>query len=151
MWLALRELEAATCLGTTVLLALNSTAVTCQEAALFQDATQAWLKVGQRTGDAMTHRTGLTRKTTTIDGAIDIHFGVARHQNHRLRHEHAENRTREVGFNRLAVDRDFALAALDPIFGSAGRTGAEPADDGAKPMAWPRSASEVASAICISP
>ena len=57
--LALRELEAAAGFGLAVFFTFNSTAVTCKEATLFEGWAQVWLKMRERTGNAVAHGTGL--------------------------------------------------------------------------------------------
>src|SRR6201992_4271308 len=70
--LALRELERLARLGAAVLLALDHAGVAREEAALFQNAAQIRLEIGQRLRDAVTHRTGLARQTATSHGADHI-------------------------------------------------------------------------------
>src|SRR6185437_13654180 len=57
---ALGELEAASGLRLTVLLALDDAAVARQIAARFEHRAQARLVIGQRLADAVAHRAGLT-------------------------------------------------------------------------------------------
>ena len=57
--LALRELEAPTSLGLTILLTFNHPRVTGQEAALLQNRTKAGFVIGQRLGDAVAYRASL--------------------------------------------------------------------------------------------
>src|ERR1700682_8353 len=54
--LALRELERLARLRPAVLLALDHARVAGEEAALFQNAAQIGFEIGQRLGDAVTHR-----------------------------------------------------------------------------------------------
>src|SRR5215467_12106819 len=60
---ALGELEAAAGFHLAVFLPLDDPAVTGEEAALLQHGTQLRFVVGERLGDAMAYRTGLTRQT----------------------------------------------------------------------------------------
>src|SRR5690606_41994949 len=69
---ALRELEAAAGLDAAVLLPLHGTAVAGQEATLLEDAAQLRLVVGQRLGDAVAHRTGLTRQPAALHRRDDV-------------------------------------------------------------------------------
>ncbi len=57
--LALRELEAAAGLGLAVFFALNGTAVTGEEAALFEGRAKVRLKIGEGTRNAVAHGAGL--------------------------------------------------------------------------------------------
>src|SRR5690606_25430285 len=69
---ALRELEAAACLGATVLLALDGTTVTGEEATLLKHAAKLGLVVGKSLGDAVSHSAGLTRKTAPFHGGENV-------------------------------------------------------------------------------
>src|SRR5215475_6493628 len=62
---ALGELEAAAGFHLAVFLPLDDPAVTGEEAALLQHGSQLRFVVGERLGDAMAYRTGLTRQTAT--------------------------------------------------------------------------------------
>src|ERR1700726_2185021 len=61
--LALRELERLARLGAAVLFALDHARVAGEKTTLFQNAAQIGLEIGQRLGDAMTHRARLARQT----------------------------------------------------------------------------------------
>src|SRR6185369_16701532 len=63
--LALRELEAAACLGAAVLLALDDARVAGQEPGLLDRRAERRLVTGERLGDAMLHCAGLTGKAAT--------------------------------------------------------------------------------------
>src|SRR5690606_35841303 len=116
--LTLGELERTACLCTAVLLALDDARVAGQEAALLEDRAQARLEVGQRLGDAVTNGTGLAGKTAAGDGGDDVELAVTGSCDDRLLQDHLQDRTGEVGFERLAVDDDLAGARLDPHAGN---------------------------------
>src|SRR5665647_502521 len=70
--LPLRELERLARLGAAVLLALDHARVAREETALFQNAAQIRLEIGQRLGDTVTHRARLARQTAAGDGADPV-------------------------------------------------------------------------------
>src|ERR1700724_2074015 len=70
--LALRELERLACFRPTVLLALHRAGVAGEEAALLQHATQLGLEIGERLGDAVTHRAGLARQAAAGNRADHV-------------------------------------------------------------------------------
>src|SRR5665213_2843709 len=72
--LALRELERLARLGATVLLALDHARVAGEETALFQNAAQIRLEIGQRLRQAVAHRTRLPRQATTGHGADPVSY-----------------------------------------------------------------------------
>src|ERR1044071_5037841 len=69
---ALRELERAPRLRLAVLLALDHAAVAGEEPAALERAAQIRLEVGQRLGDAVAHRAGLSRQPAARDRAHHI-------------------------------------------------------------------------------
>src|SRR6476646_2111266 len=69
---ALRELEAAAGLHAAVLLALDHAAVARQEPALLEGRTQLRLEVGERLGNAVAHRAGLTGETAARHRGHDV-------------------------------------------------------------------------------
>src|ERR1700744_2207637 len=75
--LALRELERFARLGAAVLLALDHARVAGETAALFQNAAQIRLEIGERLGDAVTHAPSLARQTATGHGADHIVLPVS--------------------------------------------------------------------------
>src|SRR5215472_7638111 len=114
MSLPLRELEAAACLRTAVLLALDDARIARQEPALLQNGAQIRLERDQRFGDSMAQRTRLSRQTAAGDLADDVVLTVARGGDKRLAKDHAQHGTREVDGLFLAVDVDATGARLDP-------------------------------------
>ena len=60
--LTLRKLKALSSFFPAVFLTFNNTAVAGQEATLFQHVAQRRLVIGERFGNAVTHRAGLTRR-----------------------------------------------------------------------------------------
>src|SRR5690606_9475718 len=112
--LALGELEGTTCLGATVLLALDHAAVAGEEAALLEDAAQLRLEIGESLGDAVANRTGLAGKAATDDGCNDVVLVDAISGNDRLLQDHLKNRTCEILCAFLAVHGDLARTRLDP-------------------------------------
>src|SRR6476661_9610099 len=70
--LALRELEAAACLGAAVLLALDDARIAGQEPGLLDDRAKRRLVAGQRLADAVLDRAGLAGKAAAGDGADDV-------------------------------------------------------------------------------
>ena len=70
--LALRELEAAACLGAAVLLALDDARVAGQEAFALDGRAKRRLVAGQRGRDAVPDRAGLAGEAAALDRAIDV-------------------------------------------------------------------------------
>ena len=115
--LALRELERLARLGAAVLLALHSTGVAGQEAALLQHAAQIGLEIRQRLRDAVTHGTRLARQTAAGNRADDVVLAGTGCCDQRLLDQHAEHRTGEIDFDVAGIDGDLAGARLDPDAG----------------------------------
>src|ERR671912_44630 len=127
--LALRELEAAACLGAAVLLALDDARVAGQEACLLHRGAERRLEAAQRLRDAVLHRTGLARKAATLHGGDDVVLTIAVGNVERLVDDEAQRGTGEVDALVAAVDLDLARARLQPdsrngILAAAGRIGA---------------------------
>src|SRR5258706_10455683 len=112
--LALRELERLARLGAAVLLALHRARVAGEKAALFQDATQIRLEIGQRLGDAVTHGARLARQTAAGDGADHVVLAGTGRRHQPLLDHRPQHRTRGVDFDFAGVDGDLAGAGLDP-------------------------------------
>src|SRR5262249_11230159 len=104
-------------LGAAVLLALDRAGVAGKEATLFQDAAQVRLEIGQRLGDAVTHRTGLAGQATAGNRADHVILAVAAGGDQRLLDHHAQHWAGEIDFDLAGVDRDLAGAGLDPDAG----------------------------------
>src|SRR3990167_2688633 len=127
--LALRELEAAAGLGLAVLLTLDDAAVAGQEAVRLHDRAQAGLVVGQGLRQAVTDGAGLARQARAFHGHDDVELTEAIGHFQRLGDHHSQHRTGEIDFLVTTVDRDRALARLDPdasdrVLALAGRVGA---------------------------
>src|SRR5580704_7522720 len=112
--LALRELEASAGLGLAVLFALNHAAVAGEEAVRLQKRAQARFVVGERLGKAVTHRARLTGEAGALHGDGDVELAEAVGDLQRLGDHHAQHRPGEIDLLIAAVDRDLALARLDP-------------------------------------
>jgi hypothetical protein len=126
---ALRELEATAGFGLAVFLTFNGTAVTGEEAALFEGRAKVRLKICKGARNAVAHGAGLARKSTTDNGALNVHLGIAINRDHRLLNQHPQNRASEVSFNDFAIYGHLAGAALDPdasnrVLAAAGCVGA---------------------------
>src|SRR5437879_3301418 len=91
---ALGELERAACLGPAVLLALDDARVAGQEAAVLQGGAQVRLEIGQRLGNAVTHRPGLAREAAARDRADPVILALPDGADHRLVDPHALHRPR---------------------------------------------------------
>ena len=127
--LALRELEAAAGLGAAVLLALDDAWVTSEEPGLLDEGAERRLVAGQRLGDAVLDRAGLSRKTAADDGCNDVILIATVGDVEGLVDDQAERRTREINFLLAPVDNDLARARLQPnardrVLPAAGRIGA---------------------------
>src|SRR3954471_10244101 len=127
--LALGELEAAAGAGAAILLALDHAAVAGQEAAGLHRPAQAGLELGQRLGDAVTHRAGLARQAAAGHRGDDVELAVALADVERLLDHHLLGRAREVDLLVTAIDGDLAGAKLHPdagdgVLAPAGRVGA---------------------------
>src|SRR5689334_13042035 len=127
--LALRELEATSRLGPTVLLALDGARVAGQEATLFEHATKLGLEAGERLRDTMANGACLPRQPAAAHGADDVELALAFGGDERLLQDHLKHGAREIGRVLLAVDSDLAGAGLHPNAGDrvlafAGRIGA---------------------------
>src|SRR5690606_32589628 len=112
--LALGELEAAASLGLAVLLALDGAGVAGQEAALLEHAAQLRLEIGQRLGDAVTHRAGLARETTAGDRAHHVVLVLAGSRDEGLLDQHTQHGPRKIVLELAGIDDDLAGAGLDP-------------------------------------
>src|SRR4051794_14890542 len=126
--LALRELEAASCLGAAVLLALDDARVAGQEAGLLDERAQRGLVAGQRLSDAVLDRAGLAGEAAADDGRDHVILVAALGDIERLVDHEAQRRTREIGFLLATVDDDLARARLQPdarngVLAAAGRIG----------------------------
>ena len=104
--LTLRELEALTGFGLTVLLPLDRTRVTGQEAVALQRGAQIRLVPGQRLADAVAQRAGLAGKTATGHGREDVILAIPLGHAERLVDDHLQHRTGEILGLILAVDDD---------------------------------------------
>src|SRR5690554_301127 len=112
--LTLGELEGLAGLGLAILLALDNAAIAGQEATLLEHWAQARLEEVESLGDTVTHGAGLTGQTAAghrddnvvLVGAFGCHDWLLDDQ---LQHG-----TRKVCGELTAVDRDSALAWLDP-------------------------------------
>src|ERR1044071_5322371 len=111
---ALRVLERAPRLRLAVLLALDHAAVRGGDPAALERAAQVRLEVGERLGDAVAHRAGLTRKPAARDRAGHVVLAGAVGGDDRLLDQHAQHRTGEIGLDHARVDDDLARAGLDP-------------------------------------
>ena len=80
----------------------------------FSGRAQIGLVIGQRLGQAVTHRAGLTRETAAGDRDREVVLARALGDAERLLDDHAQHRTREIDRHVAAVDRDLARAGLDP-------------------------------------
>src|SRR5580693_8369766 len=112
--LALRELERLARLRTALLLALDHARVAGEETALLQDAAQLRLEIGQRLGQAMTHRTSLPRQAAAGDRTDHVVLAVAGGRDQGLLDHHAQHWAGEIDFDLAGVDHDLAGAGLDP-------------------------------------
>src|SRR5580692_1126059 len=112
--LALRELERLARFRPAVLLALDGAGVAGEETTLLQYAAQLRLEIGQRLGQAMTHRTGLTGQAAAGDRADHIVLAVPSGRDQRLLDHHAQHRAGEIDFDLAGVDHDLAGTGLDP-------------------------------------
>src|SRR5438128_1971581 len=126
--LALRELEAAACLGAAVLLALDDAWVAGQEPGLFDRGAERRLVTRERLGNAMLHCAGLTRKAPTDYGRYDVILVTTISDIEGLVDDQSKRRTREIDFLLPPVDDDLARARLQPdardrILAAAGRIG----------------------------
>src|SRR6478752_4156752 len=93
--LALRELEAAACLGAAVLLTLDGARVAGQEPGLLDDRAERRLVARQRLGDAVQDRAGLARKPAPDDGGDHVILALTLGNAERLVDHEAERRTGE--------------------------------------------------------
>src|SRR5712675_1179940 len=112
--LAFRELERLARLGPAVLLALDRARVAGEKAALFQDAAQIRLEIGQRLGDAVTDGARLARQTAAGHGADHVILTGPGRRHQRLLNHHPQHWTSEIDFDFAGVDGDLAGAGLDP-------------------------------------
>ena len=115
--LALRELEATTGFLAAVFLTFDNTAVAGQEPDLFQGRTQVWLVIGQGLGQAVAHRTGLTRKSAASNVHNNVILTHAVGHKQRLLHDHPQHGAGEIGLERTLIDHNLARAGLDPDTG----------------------------------
>src|SRR5581483_6430819 len=100
-----------------VLLALDGAAVAGEEAFLLQRGPEIRFIVRERLGDAVAHRAGLAGEAAAGDRADHVELPGAVHDAERLVDDHAQHGAREIDRAVLAVDRDLALARLDPDAG----------------------------------
>src|SRR6185312_2924134 len=126
---AFRELEAASCLGLAVFLALDDAAVAGQEALRLQGGTKPRLVIEQRLADAVAHRARLAREPAAGDGAVHVELAEAIDDDEGLVEQHAQHGAREINRAVAAVHRDLAGAGRDPdprdgVLALAGRIGA---------------------------
>ena len=104
-------------------------AVAGEEAAALEDAAQFRLEIGERLGEAVAHRAGLSGQAAARNPADHVVLAIAVGDRERLADQHAQHRTGEIDLELAVVDHDLAGAALEPDAGDrvlalAGRVGA---------------------------
>src|SRR5690606_26953597 len=109
---ALRELLATSRLVQADLLALDLARVARDQPRLRQDRLERLVVVDQRAGDAVANRACLARLAATVHVDLDVEVAVVVGQGQRLADDHAPRLARKVLVDRLAVDDDTAVAAL---------------------------------------
>src|SRR5271163_3439658 len=85
---ALRELEARARLPVAVLLALDHPRIAGEEAFLLERGPEVRLEVGQRLGEAVTHRACLAGEAAASHGHGQVVLGDAVHDHQRLAQDH---------------------------------------------------------------
>src|SRR5207245_11772376 len=103
---ALRVLWPFPCLVLAVFLAFDDPAVAGQKTLLLQQRAQPRLVMGQRSADAVAHRTGLTGEPAAFDRAPDIELPQPVGRREGLVDQHAQHRPREIDRAFTAVDVD---------------------------------------------
>eukprot|EP00919_Chromeraceae_sp_WS-2016_P016640 GHVR01039774.1.p1 GENE.GHVR01039774.1~~GHVR01039774.1.p1 ORF type:complete len:227 (+),score=37.06 GHVR01039774.1:130-810(+) len=116
--LALGELEGLAGLGLAVLLAFHDAAVTGEKTTLLEDRTQGRLKEVERLGDAVANGTGLTAETAAGNRDDNVVLVGAFGRHDRLLDDQLQHWTGKIGCKLTAIDRDLALAGLDPDAGN---------------------------------
>src|SRR5574340_49098 len=111
--LTLGELLAAARLAQTDFFTFDFTRIAGNQTGLFQHSLERSVVIDQRTGDAVTHRTGLAGFAATGDVHHDIELAQRLGQRQRLAHDHAAGFTGKKHVHRLVVHHDVALARLD--------------------------------------
>ena len=111
--LTLRELEAATRLGATVLLALDHARIAGEEAVGLQPLAQIRLEQRQRARDAVAQRAGLRRDAAAVQLRDHVHARLVADRLERLADVALERGPREEVVERLAVDDVLASAGLE--------------------------------------
>ena len=112
--LALRELEAAASLRTTVFLTFDGTAIAGQEAFGLDRAAQRRFVLRERLGDTVLDRTSLPGKTAAFHGGNHVILTCAVSDAERLVDHQAQGRASEIDFLIAAIDRNLAGAGLYP-------------------------------------
>src|SRR5690606_21105874 len=109
---ALRELLAASRLVEADLLALDLARIPRDQPCLRQHRLESVVEIDQRAGDAVANRACLARLPATVHVDLDVEGRAVVGQRQRLANDHATGFAREVLVDRLAVDDDTAVAAL---------------------------------------
>src|SRR5947209_4055724 len=112
--LALRELEASTGFLLAVFLALDHARVAGEEALALQRRPEIRLVIGERLGEAVTHRAGLSREATAGNRHGEIVLAMPLRDGERLLQDHPQHGTGEIDLDRFRVDDDLAGAGPDP-------------------------------------
>src|SRR3982074_2218106 len=107
---ALAVLRSLTGLLQAVLLALDRTRVTLEEAGLFQDRTVIGVDLDERAGARETQRTGLAGDTATVEAGEDVERVRLLDSDQGLPDELLVNLVREVLGERPAVELELAGA-----------------------------------------
>src|SRR6185437_4540183 len=111
---ALGELEAGARLAVAVFLALDHPRIAGQEALLLERRAKLGLVMGQRLGKAVAHRARLSREAAAAHRHRQVILRDAVHHHEGLAQDHAQDGSREILVERLAVDGGEAPARLDP-------------------------------------
>src|SRR5688572_6613100 len=109
---ALAVLRRAAGLVEADLLALDLTGVPGHETGVAHRLAQRLVVLEQRTRDAVTDRAGLAGRAAAGDRDLEVEARQRVGELERLANQHARGLATEVVLDRLAVDRDRALAGL---------------------------------------
>src|SRR3954464_1272245 len=115
--LALRELEASAGFLLAVLFPLDDTRVAGEEALALQRRPQIRLVIGERLGEAVTHRPRLAGEPAAGDRDGEIVLPMALRDCERLLQDHAQHGPGKIDLDGLRVDDDLARTRPDPDAG----------------------------------
>src|SRR5579871_488219 len=115
---ALRELEAASCLGMPVFLAFDYARIAREETVRLQRCAKSRFVGHKRTADAVANGARLPRKPAALYRHRDVELTIAIGCDQRLAQDHAEHRAREIDLFLFAVDNDATHPRLNPHAGN---------------------------------